>query len=273
MTTQPQAVPQLPPIGLGTMRRSGDACTTLVEAALSLGYRHLDTARRYGNEAEVGAGVRRSSVPRDQIIVTSKLGLDENLPTRVRPAVEDSLRTLGLDHLDLLLVHWPSLDIPLAETLGAMEALRVEGKVRGIGVANVPGWMLDELPDPMSSPLVTDQVEYHLHLPQHEVARACRDRGMVLTAYCPLGRGGRLLEEPLLRTIAADHGWTPAQVALRWVIQQAGVCAIPGTGDPEHLADNLAVSELLLTDEEMRLLDTLADGDRVVDPPHAPPWD
>lgn len=263
--------PVLPPIGLGTMGRSGSEAVTLVATALSMGYRHLDTARRYGNETEVGQGLRRSGVARDEVVVTTKLGLDEHQPAAVAAAVTDSLRRLRLDHIDLLLVHWPSPTVPLLDTLDAMTTARDAGLVRGIGVANLPAWMLEGLPSDLG--LVTNQVEYHPYLQQRRILDACATRGMTLTAYCPLARGRRLLEDPVLQDVATAHGSSPAQIALAWLVQRPGICAIPGSSDVGHLRSNLEATQLELSVDERAAIDALHDGDRVVDPPHAPRWD
>jgi 2,5-diketo-D-gluconate reductase B len=261
----------VPAIGLGTMRQRGDACSTLVEAALAEGYRHIDTARKYGNERAVGAGLARSSVARDEVLLTTKLAPGELRGHRVRAATEDSLRELGVDHLDLLLVHWPDPAVPLAETLEAMTALREDGLVRAIGVANFPSTMLREATG--LAELATDQVEYHPYLGQQPVLDACRHAGLVVTAYCPLARAGELLEEDVVREVAGSHGRSPAQVVLRWLIQQPSVVAIPGTSSIDHLRENLAVQDFELTNDEIVAIAALARSGRVVDPPHAPDWD
>ena len=261
----------LPPIGLGTMRQQGPACVELVEAALAEGYRHLDTARKYGNEAEVGEGLRRSSVPRDEVLVTTRLTPDELAAPDVRPAAEESLRTLGLDHVDLLLIHWPSPSVPIEETLGEFAALRDAGLTRAIGVANLPSTPLREAAAAFD--LATDQVEYHPYLAQPAVLGACRDLGLALTAYCPLARAGDLLRDEVLVSLARTHDRTPAQIALRWLVQQANVVAIPGASSVTHLRENLDVHAFHLADDEVARIDHLARGERVVDPPHAPVWD
>ncbi len=261
----------LPAIGLGTMRQHGDACRDVVEAALAAGYRHIDTARKYGNESEVGAGIARSSVPRDQIVVTTKLTSDDLAPAQVRAATRESLDRLQLEVIDLLLIHWPNPAVPLADTLGAMTALRDEGLVRAIGVANFPSALLREAV--ALTDIVTNQVEYHPYLEQGAVLDACREAGTVLTAYCPLARADELLTDPTVTSIAVGHGHTPAQVVLRWLVQQPGVVAIPGASDLAHLRENLAIEDFELDADAMATISGLARGGRVVDPPHAPIWD
>lgn len=262
----------MPGIGLGTMRLRGRDCEDVVGAALAEGYRHLDTARKYGNEAEVGRALAASSVTRDEVVVVTKLPPDELTAPLVRRSTEDSLRNLHTDHLDVLLIHWPNPDVPLAETLEAMSGLRAEGLVHAIGVANFPSGLLEEATRLVDG-LVTDQVEYHAYLGQDAVIERVRAKGMVLTAYCPLARQ-RLLGDPVLNAIADDYGCTPAQVALRWLVQQDRVIAIPGTATIARLQENLAAMHgTPLSDEQMAAISSLTRGDRVVNPPHAPTWD
>lgn len=261
----------LPGIGLGTMRLHGDTCHEVVGAALAAGYRHLDTARKYDNEADVGAAMAASAVPRDQIVVTTKLPPDELAADEVARATESSLERLGTDYIDLLLIHWPNPDVPLAETLEAMAAQRERGTVRSIGVANFPTTLLKEALDTVDG-LVTDQVEYHPYLGQAAVLDLVRAGQLVLTAYCPLARGA-LLDDPVLDDVAAGQGRTVAQVALRWLVQQDGVVAIPGTSRVERVHENLEVLDFTLTADEMTAIGALARGQRIVDPPHAPSWD
>lgn len=269
---QEQAGPlTLPGIGLGTMRLTGDTCRQLVGAALAAGYRHLDTARKYGNEADVGAAIAASAMPRDEIVLTTKLAPDELAAGDVQRATVSSLARLGTDHVDLLLVHWPNPDVALAETLEALAEVRDEGKARAIGVANFPTGLLKEALATVDG-LVTNQVEYHPYLAQDAVLEQVRAEGLVLTAYCPLARGA-LLDDPVLAEVAAGRGRTVAQVALRWLVQQDRVVAIPRTSNVDRLHENLAALEFTLTNDEMAAITRLARGLRVVDPPHAPTWD
>jgi 2,5-diketo-D-gluconate reductase B len=262
----------LPDIGLGTMRLRGDDCRIITEAALATGYRHIDTARKYGNEEDVGAAISSSAVPRGDVIVTTKLAPDELTSSLVRNATEESLRRLRTDYVDLLLIHWPNPEVPLEQTLQAMSDLRDRGLVRALGVANFPTALLAEATR-LEPGLITDQVEHHPYLAQDAVLDRVRAEGMVLTAYCPLARQ-RLLDDPVLVEIAADHGCTSAQIALRWLVQQDDVVAIPGTSNVSRLTENLEVlSGPRLSDDEMSRIRGLARGERLVDPPHAPGWD
>lgn len=262
----------LPTLGFGTMRNDGDAGVALVEAALAEGYRHLDTAEAYGNEEAVGRGLARSAVARDDVWVTTKLLHPRNgTPDDIVATAEAGLRRLGLDHVDALLVHWPHPEIPMEEALDALVELRGAGKARTIGVCNLPASALvtacEQVPD-----LAIEQVEYHPYLAQDAVLEVVRRHGMALTAHCPFARG-RVADDPVLAEIADGHGATPAQVTLAWLLHQDRVTAIPGTSDLHHLRANLAATELRLSDDEVARIHTLADGTRLVDPPHAPTWD
>jgi 2,5-diketo-D-gluconate reductase B len=261
----------VPAIGYGTMGRRGEVCRVMVEAALAEGYRYIDTARRYGNEREVGDGLRRSSVARDAVLLATKLTELELEPTQIRKAVNESLNALRTDYVDLLLIHWPSPTVPLADSLATLVALRDEGKVRRIGVSNFPARMLADAAE--LAPIATNQVEYHPYLAQETVLTMCRQTGTLLPAYCPLARARDLLRDPVLTRIARDCGHSVAQVVLRWLVQQPGVTAIPGTSSLDHLRENIAVYGMALDPTNVAAIDALHRGYRVVNPPKAPPWD
>ena len=261
----------IPPLGFGTWLIEGTDCTDGVEDALKLGYRHIDTARAYENEREVGEGLRRSGVPRDEIWLTTKLWHEGLRPDQVREQMEKSLGELQTDHVDLLLIHWPNDDVPLAETLGAMAALRDEGKARTIGVSNFTSAQVREAAQ--VEPIHTNQVEYHAYLGQEAVLGACREHEVIVTAYSPFAHG-KLLKDPVLEEIAAARGATTAQIALRWLLDQPGVIAVPKAASHENRVKNLAALELdPLSDEERRRIDDLPKNRRVIDPGWAPRWD
>ncbi len=263
----------IPVLGFGTWQLEGDVCTDAVRTALDCGYRHIDTAQIYDNEREVGQGLAQSGVARDEIFVTTKVWMDQMEEARLQGSVELSLKKLGLDHVDLLLIHWPNPDVPLKETMAALSEVKRFGMARHIGVSNFPVAVMEEAIALVSEPLVTNQVEYHPQLDQSPVLEACRRNGMALTAYSPLGRG-ELLTHPVLVEIAEAKGKTSAQVMLRWLIQQEGVAAIPRSGNPAHIASNFEVFDFSLTDDEMARIFALADPDgRMVDPEWAPHWD
>ncbi len=261
----------VPALGLGTYKLTGDACIDAVADALALGYRHLDTATMYGNEADVGAGMRRSSVARADVFLTTKVWRDDLRPDDVTRSADESLRRLGTDYVDLLLVHWPDADVPLADTLGAFERLREAGKTRLIGVSNFPPSLLAAAA--ALADIRCNQVEYHVLLDQRRLASQMRDLGGVLTAYRPLGH--RVGDEPVVADIAAAHGATPEQVALAWLLGQRGVAAIPKASSTEHRRANLAAAEIVLADDEMETLHALAARrhERFVVPTFAPDWE
>ena len=262
----------MPGIGFGTLGNSGETATRLVTAALAEGYRHIDTAHYYGNEEAVGRGIADSPVARDEIWLTTKILHPKAPPVSdVVVAAEDSLRRLGVDEVDLLLVHWPTSSTPLEKALEAFVRLRDQGKARAIGVSNFTVEQLGRAVR-LADGIAVNQVEYHPYLDQHRLLQAVREEGLVLTAHSSLARG-KVLEDPVLRGIAADGGHSPAQVALRWLVQQERVTAIPGAENVEQLRENLGALEIRLSEDEMRRIGSLARGVRVVDPAHAPSWD
>ncbi len=248
----------IPAIGLGTWTLKGDECADLVCEALRLGYRHVDTARMYDNEAAVGEGLRASGVSRDEVFVTTKVWWTDLAADDLRCSAESSLTRLGIDAVDLLLVHWPNPNIPLKETMEALNAVRRRGMARHIGVSNFPTAMLRQAASMSEAPLVCNQVEYHPYLSQKTVHGFCRGNGMAMVSYCPLHRGGGLLSEPAVRAAAAAHQCSPGQVALRWHVQQDGVVAIPRTTRKSRLAENLAVFDFVLGEDEMSAISALA---------------
>lgn len=248
----------IPAIGLGTWTLKGDECADLVCEALRLGYRHVDTARMYDNEAAVGDGLRASGVPRDDVFVTTKVWWSDLAADDLRRSAEGSLKRLGIEVVDLLLIHWPNPRIPLRETMEALNAVRRRGLARHIGVSNFPTAMLREAVSLSEAPLVCNQVEYHPYLSQKTVHPFCRRNGMAMVSYCPLHRGGGLLSEPAVRAAAAAHRCSPGQVALRWHVQQDGVVAIPRTTRKSRLAENLAVFDFALSGEEMAAISALS---------------
>jgi diketogulonate reductase-like aldo/keto reductase len=264
----------IPALGLGTFTLEGRKCGALVRRALELGYRHLDTAAMYGNESDVGRGLREAGIERDRVFVTTKVWWTDLAPADLRRSAQDSLSRLGLDHVDLLLVHWPNPAIPVAETMEALAGVRSEGLARHIGVSNFPTSLMDEAIAACPAPLVANQVEYHPYLDQTKVLSACRAAGMAMVSYCPLHRGGGLLSEEPVRAAAGRHGRTPGQIVLRWHVQQEGVVAIPRTSRPERLEENLAIFDFELSDKEMAAISGLAgNGRRICDFDFSPRWD
>lgn len=263
----------IPAIGFGTSALGGD-CAAVVATALKLGYRHIDTAWKYGSERGVGEGIRASGIRRDEIFLTTKVSHEYLHAADFARSVDESLENLGVTAVDLLLVHWPDARTPLAETMGALAKAKRDGLARHIGVANFNIAMLDDAIRLCSEPLVTLQAEYHPYLDQTKLIEACRRRGLVLTAYCPLARG-RLNGEPVLAEIARRNGKTFAQVALRWLIQQNPVAAIPRSSNAGRIAENLAVFDFVLSDDDMRRIGALKrPNGRIANPAgRAPVWD
>ncbi|WP_342637465.1 aldo/keto reductase [Rhizobium jaguaris] len=235
----------IPVIGLGTYTLKGEVCSELIAHALSLGYRHVDTASIYDNEGAVGEGLRFSGVPRDEVFVITKVWYSDIAPGDLERSAEESLRRLGLNAVDLLLIHWPHPEIPLAGSIKALNAVRDSGMAQYIGGSNFPTGLLSDAACLSNAPLVANQVEYYPYLDQTRVHAACRAAGMAMVAYSPLGRGGTLLEEAVIREAAKLHLKSPVQIVLRWHVQQAGVVAIPRTERKERLAENIDVFVLI----------------------------
>ena len=264
---------EIPVIGFGTSQLGN--CAEIVATALKLGYRHLDTAWKYGTEDGVGEGVRASGVPRREIFLCTKVSHEYLRAADFARSVEQSLKRLQTDYVDLLHVHWPSTDgIPLAETMGALAKAKSEGKARHIGVANFNIALTEQAMRLCPEPLVALQAEYHPYLDQSKVLAFCRRAGLVFTAYCPLGRG-RLFKDPVIAEIARARGRTVAQVALRWLVQQGNIAPIPRSSNPRHMAESLKVFDFSLTPEEMNRIFALKRPDgRIANPAgRAPKWD
>lgn len=260
----------VPSLGYGTFRLQGEDCERGVEHALSVGYRHVDTAQAYGNEDSVGAGIEAAGVPREEIFLTTKLQPGNAPRDRVGASTDESLRRLRTDHVDLLLIHWPDEEVPLGETLGAMRELQDAGKVRHVGVSNFPRSRLEEAMQ--HATIFSNQVEYHPFLGQETLRGLAVEHDFLLTAYAPLAQG-EVASDPTLVEIAESHGATAAQVALRWLIEQDHVAAIPKAASTERIESNFDALELQLTDEELRRIDGLERGERLIDPAFAPDWE
>jgi 2,5-diketo-D-gluconate reductase B len=263
----------MPAVGYGTMVLPEHGAE-LVAYALKSGYRLIDTARKYGTEDKVGEGIRASGIARKDVWVTTKVTeLDAREADFLRSA-ETSLKTLGLDYVDLLLVHWPQPQVPFSETLGALAKAKRLGLARHIGVSNFTVAMLEEAVRVCPEPLITNQVEYHAYLPQDLMLAALRKHGIILTAYCPMARG-KLLDDAVVAAIAKAHGKTTGQICLRWLIQQPMVAAVPRPLEEAHIDEDLDMFDWSLTDDEMRQLSALRSRQvRIADPPErAPKWD
>jgi diketogulonate reductase-like aldo/keto reductase len=261
----------IPIIGLGTWALRGRDCARLVEHAIRIGYRHIDTAQMYDNEREVGDGVRASG-KRGEVMVTTKVQPSLLAPHDLERSVKESLAKLRIDHIDLLLIHWPNPRVPLAETLGAMAKMKQAGFVRQLGVSNFTVALLEEAKKVSSEPLVCNQIECHPFLDQHKVIAACRAQGMAVVAYSPIARGNVRGNEVLER-IGKAHKKTAAQVCLRFLVQQ-GIVVIPRTSKIERLEENFALFDFALSDVEMAEIGRLSGrNNRIVDFSWSPNWD
>src|SRR3954447_6330517 len=261
---------RVPRLGFGTWQIEGSDATEAVRDALEIGYRQIDTARAYGNEAEVGAGIAAGGVDREEIFLTTKIFPGDFEPAAVKAAAEDSLRSLRTDYLDLLLLHWPDDSVPLERTLGALVELREAGKIRNLGVSNFPAGLLAQALE--HAPVFCDQVEYHPFLGQGRVLDLARERDVLVTAYSPLAHG-RVPHDETLTEIGEAHGKTAGQVALRWLLDQPNVSPIPKASSHERRVENFEVFDLALSDDERARIDALPNDDRQIDPEFGPDWD
>ena len=263
---------RIPQIGLGTMTLKGDVCVQTIKTALQMGYRHIDTAAHYGNEAENGDGFRASGLKRDEVFITTKIRQDDAMPDDFARMVDTSLANLKLPWVDLLLIHWPSKTVPIKLTIGALCKAKKEGKAKHVGVSNFTTALLDEAWAATSEPLVCNQIEAHPFINQDKVVAACKKRSMAVVAYVPIARG-KVPGAEVLERIGKSHSKTAAQISLRYLIER-GLIPIPRTANPAHLKENLEVFDFKLSDAEMAELKALnATNMRVVNPPHAPVWD
>lgn len=264
---------KIPALGYGTWKLSGAECERGVETAIARGYRHIDTAQIYENEAEVGAAIARSGVARDNLFLTTKVWIDHVRPGDMQKSVETSLEKLRTDHVDLLLIHWPVTDkASFREQAAALTDVQRKGWTKLVGVSNFTVAQMREMAEDIGAPIVTNQVEYHPYLSQKPVLDYLAARGMFLTAYSPVARGA-VKDDPLLNEMGKKYGKSPAQVALRWLIQQ-GVAAIPKAGSEKHLQDNINIFDFALTNGEMAQIHALARPDgRMINPAWAPAWD
>ena len=264
----------IPIIGFGTSQMTGKVTTDAVVAALRSGYRHIDTARKYGSEPAVGEAIKIAGVPRNEIFLTTKVSHENLRSDDFARSVDESLAALNVDYIDLLLVHWPNPDIPLSETMPALANTKRSGLARHIGAANFNTALLEQALALCPEPLVALQAECHPYLDQSKLLPAVHRHGLVFIAYCPLGRG-RLFTDPVLAEIAETRGRTIAQVALRWAIQQ-GVAVIPGSSNPDRIAGNFNIFDFALSESEMERISALKRSDgRIANPVHRVPggWD
>jgi len=249
---------RLAKIGFGTWRLSGRACYQAVRSALELGYRHIDTAEMYENEGEVAQAIADSGVSRQELFLTTKVWNTHLRFKEVLRACENSLRALQVEVIDLYLVHWPEAGVPIAETMGALNALVEAGKVRRIGLSNFSASAFAAAQAASPIRLFADQVPFHLLHPQQELLEYCTKHDILLTAYSPLAKG-RLAGHPVLEAIGARHDKSGPQVALRWLVQRPKVIVIPKSGDPQRQRENFEIFDFALSAAEMAELEALGE--------------
>ena len=266
----------LPPLAVGTAFLDAETCTRSVSTALDAGVRLIDTAARYGTEEFVAAAIKSSRIPREDLCVLTKVYWTDLAEAAFRQSTEDSLKRLGLSYVDLLLIHWPNPKIALSETIGALVAAKRAGLTRHIGVANFTNALLEEAVRLSAEPLVVNQCEYHPYIDQSELIERCRRHGLAFMSYSPLRQAGpeSPLAHPVVQRIAATKGATPAQVVLRWHLQQPGIIPLPRSSSPQRVKENAALAHFSLDATEMAAISALKRPDgRKVSPPHAPVWD
>lgn len=262
----------LPRLGLGTYRMQGDVCRAAVESALGLGYRHIDTAEMYGNEDDIGAAIAASRVARKDLHVTTKVWNENLAPDAIRRAFDTSLKKLKLDHVDLYLVHWPARNMNLPAMFETLLKLKQEGRVSAIGVANFNIALLKTVVEQIKAPIACNQVEYHVMLDQTPLRKYMSAKSIPLVAYCPLAQGRAASNETLM-AIGRKHGASAAQVALKWLLDQDGVAAIPKASRAESQQANLDALNVGLDDEDSQAIAGLPKDQRFVNPGFAPAWD
>lgn len=241
---------EIPALGLGTWRMKGSMCRRAVETALELGYRHIDTAQAYGNERAVGAALSQSGVDREELFVTTKLAPTNRDHNSVLASTRASLDRLDTEYVDLLLIHQPIPTADRAETIGSMNELVEEDRVRYLGVSNFDVDQLAEARERSDAPILTNQVQYHPFWDQTPMLDYCQIHDLMLTAYSPLAHGGAVGDD-LLAEIGARYEKSAPQVALRWLLQQENVSTVPKSTSPAHLEANLEIFDFELTEEEM----------------------
>jgi diketogulonate reductase-like aldo/keto reductase len=263
---------RIPAVGLGTWELRGRDCARLVQQAIKLGYRHFDTAQMYGNERDVGEGVRASGIRREEIFIVTKVSPENLAPGALTRSVKDSIGQLRLGEIDLLLLHWPNKEVPLKDTIEALVNVKRDGLVRHIGVSNYTVALLEQADRLAEHRLVCNQIEMHPFLDQSKVVNACRALEMAVVAYSPIARGGAG-HDAVLERVGKAHGKSAAQVSLRYLVQQ-GIGVIPRTSRIERLSENIDIFDFELTDAEMTQIRALAHADgRIVDWSWSPQWD
>ncbi|MDR6288194.1 2,5-diketo-D-gluconate reductase B [Inquilinus ginsengisoli] len=261
----------IPRLGFGTFRMPGADAQPVIESALAIGYRHIDTAAMYENEAAVGAAIAASGIRRDDLFVTTKVWHDQLAPDALHRAFDASLRKLGLDHVDLYMIHWPSRDMDMAATLKALTSLQERGLTRAVGVCNFNLPMIRRAVEEIGAPIASVQLEYHPFLSQTSMLGYLREKGIPLTAYAPLAQG-RAASDPTLAALGRKHGAGAAQMAVAWLLDQEGVIVIPKASRSESQKANLEACSIGLDDDDRTAIGALPKDQRFVRPPFAPDW-
>jgi 2,5-diketo-D-gluconate reductase B len=262
----------MPSLGMGTYLLKGKAGIEAVHSALKVGYRHIDTAQIYGNEEAVGTAIAESDVSRHEVFLTTKVWTDKFHKEDLERSVDESLAKLQTDYVDLLLLHWPNPKVDLAETIEALNNVAQNGKAKAIGVSNFTVALMEEAVRLSEAPIATNQVEYHVLLSQKTVFGFAVPHHIAITAYSPLAQG-RLKEQPILKEIGSKYKKTASQVALRWLVQQTNVAAIPKASNEKNLRLNFEIFDFQLTQEDMARIHTLQGDGRFNSFDFSPTWD
>ena len=264
---------EIPALGFGTFELEPADAEAMVEHALRVGYRHIDTAQMYDNEESVGRGIKNAGVAREDVFLTTKLWTDRFHDGDLQQAMAESLSRLGADYVDLVLLHWPNDEVSITETTAALADVKRRGMARHVGISNFTTRLIHEAAKASPAALVTNQVEYHPFLDQSPVRDALAEHDIALTAYCPLARG-EVFANDTLKRIGQTHGKNAGQVALRWLVQQDNVIAVPRSSNPDHVAANFEIFDFELSASEMQAIFDLHTPDgRMIDPSFAPDWD
>lgn len=263
---------QMPALGFGTWLINNDDVGDRIFKALEIGYRHIDTAVGYNNEAGIGAALAQAGIARDELFITTKVRYDDMQADKLIASVDQSLERLQMDYSDLLLLHWPNSNVPLAETIAAINEVFAAGKTKAIGISNYTVKLMQEAIGLSKAPIVCNQVEYHPFLNQDKVLSFARANQIAITAYSPLARG-KVNDNPLLLQIGAKYGKSASQVALRWLVEQEGVAIIPKAASEKNMRANFEIFDFALDADEQQAIAGLADNTRLVSPPWAPNWD
>ncbi len=261
---------KIPILGIGTWQLTGSTCTKAIQTALEQGYTHIDTAEAYGNEGDIGKALEQSKVNREDLVITSKLWMSHYKHADAINACNASLEKLGTDYLDLYLMHWPDSKQDLRETMRAMKELYETNKIKAFGVSNFTIAHLKKaipIAKELDFPITTNQIEFHPGLYQEELVNYCKDNDIAIEAYSPLTRG-KINDDEVLKSIADKYNKTPAQIALRWIIDK-DIIAIPKASSEEHIVENLDIFDFTLDDEDAKSIDSLGSSNRLINPPFA----